>query len=291
MRLLLAALCLAFSTHAHALTAEKAPATMETVKQGWQLLEWGDAKQARQWFKTASQSEDDVTAYYGWEGIADSDVALEESPATVFNAYARAHEHGSDKVLDSGLAKRWRDRVIAYQKKLVEEGAPGHKWQGQEGRRALQAIGEGKYDAEPQLRLAAFETLGDRAWAGHHSMTAAQAAVAGWRMALNQDPDLVQRERLEQKLRQGEKLLPGYKASDDDAAYDQGGLVADPALLALMSRCGQCGGQGGKQRRACAEVAQAYTNFYGPGARHPEASIVRAKVQKLEGALTNAGCL
>jgi hypothetical protein len=290
MRVLLAAFCLAFSTQAHALSAEKAPADMTTVKQGWQLLEWGDAKQARRWFKTATKSEEPVTAYYGWEGLADSDAKLGVEPKTVLSEYHRADDFRKEQVLDGGLEKRLKDRLALYQSSIVEQTADG-KWKGKEGRVALQAIGEGEHGATPQLRLAAYETLGDRAWDGSHTQTAAMAAIAGWRMALNQDPDRVQRERLEGKLHKAERLLPGHKSRDDEAEYDQAGLVADPALLALMSRCGQCGGQGGKQRRACAEVAQAYTNFYGPGQRRPLASAVRVKVHKLEVELTDAGCL
>lgn len=292
MRFLLAALYLALSASLPALQPEKAPANMDTVRHAWTLLGWDDAKQARQWFKTAAKSDDPVTAYYGLEGIADSDAKLGKAPIEVLAAYQKAQRHLSQHVLDGDLAKRFNDRLQLYQAAVVELSQPGGKWQGREGRQGLLAIGEGKHGADKHLRLAAYECLGDRAWAGSHSRTAAEAASGAYRLALNQDPDTVERTRLERKLREAEAKLPGGKAKeeDDSAAYDQAGLVADPALLALMSRCGQCGGQGGKQRRVCAEVAQAYTNFYGPGQRRPNPVKVKQTIKRLQKKLTDAGC-
>lgn len=290
MRLVFVLLCLASSASSWADRAQDAPATMDAVRQAWTLLGWEDARQARQWFRRATQSQDPVTAYYGWEGIADSDAQLGRPPLDVLAAYEKARRHHEEHVLDAVLRKRLDDRVAAYQRRVVQDCAPGGRWQGREGRRALQAIGEGRHGADKSLRLAAYETLGDRAWAGPRSRSAAQAAYDAWRLALNQDPARVDRERLERKLREAEAALPGGRRAPEEEETGQAGLVADPALLALMGRCGQCGGQGGAQRRACAEVAQAYTQFYGPGQRRPQASAVRAKVRALERRLVEAGC-
>lgn len=290
MRLLLAAYLLLAGTLS-ALQPKDAPANMDTVRHAWTLLGWDDAKQARQWFQVAAKSDEPVTAYYGLEGIADSDARLGKAPIDVLAAYKKAQRHLSDHVLDQDLHKRFNDRLQLYQKAVVELAQPGGKWQGRDGRQGLIAIGEGKHGADKQLRLSAYECLGDRAWAGSHTRTAAEAASGAYRLALNQDPDRVERERLERKLHEAEAKLPGGKSKDaDDHAYDQAGLIADPELLALMGRCGQCGGQGGKQRRACAEVAQAYTNFYAPGSRRPNPVKVKQRVKVLQKKLTDAGC-
>lgn len=263
---------------------------MDTVRHAWTLLEWKDAKQAKQWFHTAAKSDEPTTAYYGLEGMADCDAALGEQPQTVLAAYAKARRYADAKVLDALIHKRLREREAKYQAQVIALSEPGGRWQGEVGRRALERIGEGQYGADKDLRLNAYETLGDRAWAASSSRNAAEVSAGAWRKALNQEPDNVARVRLEHKIQQAEARLPGHHADDDEAAYDQAGLVADPALLALMGRCSQCGGQGGKQRRACAEVAQTYTLFYGPGARRPGEGKVKRKVKELQVKLTDSGC-
>lgn len=291
MRLFLAALCLALSASLPALKPEKAPANMETVREAWTLLEWKDAKQARRWFRTATKSKEAVVAYYGWEGIADSDAQLGLSPAKVTAAYVKARKFAQDKVLDAPIQKRANEKLVAYQKAVVEAAAPGKKWPGREGRRALEVIGEGGLGADKDLRLAAYETLGDRALHRSRSATAAGNAISAWLLALNQGPDKLDRERLERKLRRAQALLPGVQDESEDGDGDAAGLVADPAVLALMGRCAQCAGQGSSQRRACAEVAQAYTQFYGPGQRRPREALVRQRVRQLQAKLAEAGCL
>jgi hypothetical protein len=290
MRYTVALLCLILSAPLAALKPADAPTTMDTVREAWTQLEWGHARQARAWFQRATQSKDPVTAYYGWEGIADADAKLAREPQQVLAAYERARRHLRTHVLDDGLHKRLDDRLKLYQQSVVEATAPGKKWQGRAGRLALQAIGEGKHGADPQLRLAAYETLGDRALDSSRSRTASEAAAGAFRLALNQGPDTLQRQRLQRKLNEALERMPGGERRERDDDYDQAGLVADPRLLALMNRCSQCAGQGGKQRRACAEVSQAYTLFYGPGQKRPNETQLKRRVEALQKKLVDAGC-
>jgi hypothetical protein len=282
-------MALLLSTPAFALKPSAAPATMDSVRHAWTLLGWKDYTQARAFFERATESEDPVTVYYGLEGIADADAGLKRDPRAVMRRYLKARDHIAKSSLDEGLYKRIDDRLHLYQKSIIEACAPGKSWQDAEGRQALQSIAEGLGGADTHLRLAAWETLGDRAWAGHHSRNAAEAAAHAWRQALNQDPDKIERVRIERKLGEAEELLPGHKHRQEEAG-SLSAIKADPELLALLSRCGKCGGSGNKQRRACADVAASYTEFYAPGAKAPQEAKVRNRVKKLQVQLTESGC-
>lgn len=273
-----------------ALQPSAAPANMDAVRQAWTLLGWEDYKQARRWFERATESRDAVTAYYGWEGIADCAAALDEDPREVMRRYLKARDFAESKVLDAGIVRRARERLWRYQERFIHRAAPGKAWQGSAGRQALLSIAEGYGDAGPALRLAAWECLGDRAFAGRRSRNAVEAAVHAWRQALNQSPNKIERVRLEAKLAEGEALLPGGRrgAGADDVEL-AGGRV-DPGLLELLGRCGKCAGRGKQQRRACAEVAQAYTDFYGPGAKRPQPAKLRNTVERLRRSLTDSAC-